>query len=174
LPKENDSVIYNSNDIGDDIYGRIGTEVVVFEPEQIHILGSKKDIDGFKEFVATKSKPAEVKPTMSPAILDASVKTAHLRLMSVVIGEKGLLGARDLITTFPSLDGYKAILGPIAKFYTQDELRQIYNGNKKYINSFIAEFEKPIEENTTGIYDLTTFQDTSLFEVIIDHHQKHL
>lgn len=94
--------------------------------------------------------PSKPKSTMSPAILDASVKTAHLRLMSVVIGEKGLLGARDLITTFPSLDGYKAILGPIAKFYTQDELRQIYNGNKKYINSFIAEFEKPTEENTTG------------------------
>ena len=27
------------------------TELVVFEPEQIHILGGKKDIEGFKEFV---------------------------------------------------------------------------------------------------------------------------
>lgn len=35
-------------------------------------------------------------------------------------------------------------------------------------------FSAQLEENTTGIYDLTTFQDTSLFEVIIDHHQKHL
>ena len=26
-------------------------EYVVFEPEQIHILGSKQDIEGFKEFV---------------------------------------------------------------------------------------------------------------------------
>jgi len=130
--------------------GNINEELAVVNSNQVHILGTQQDIEGFKKFVVTKSKPAEIKPTMSPAILDASVKTAHLRLMSVVIGEKGLLGARDLITTFPSLDAYKAILGPIAKFYTQDELRQIYNGNKKYINSFIAEFEKPIEENTTG------------------------
>ena len=28
-----------------------GTNIVVFEPEQIHILGSKKDIEGFKKFV---------------------------------------------------------------------------------------------------------------------------
>ena len=33
---------------------------VVFEPEQIHILGSQSDIQGFKEFV--KGKPNSVKP----------------------------------------------------------------------------------------------------------------
>jgi hypothetical protein len=27
-----------------------------------------------------------------------------------------------------------------------------------------------LDSNTTGIYDLSTFQDTSLFETIIDHH----
>ena len=32
-------------------------EIVVFEPEQIHILGSKQDIEGFKEFV--EGKPAK-------------------------------------------------------------------------------------------------------------------
>lgn len=30
---------------------------VVFEPEQIHILGSKQDIEGFQEFVKESSKP---------------------------------------------------------------------------------------------------------------------
>jgi ribosomal protein S18 acetylase RimI-like enzyme len=37
-------------------------EIVVFEPEQIHILGNKQDIEGFKEFVKkpnNKSKPGE-------------------------------------------------------------------------------------------------------------------
>ena len=29
----------------------VGTEFLVFEPEQIHILGNKQDIEGFKEFV---------------------------------------------------------------------------------------------------------------------------
>jgi hypothetical protein len=32
-------------------------EYVVFEPEQIHILGSKQDIEGFKEFVNTQEEP---------------------------------------------------------------------------------------------------------------------
>ncbi|HRT03017.1 MAG TPA: hypothetical protein P5513_03660, partial [Candidatus Diapherotrites archaeon] len=39
------------------------TEYVVFEPEQIHILGSKQDIQGFKEFV--QSKHNSVKPGVS-------------------------------------------------------------------------------------------------------------
>lgn len=33
-----------------------GTEYVVFEPEQIHILGSKQDIEGFKDFVQGKQE----------------------------------------------------------------------------------------------------------------------
>lgn len=37
----------------DSIKAKFGTgeEIVVFEPEQIHILGSKQDVEGFKEFV---------------------------------------------------------------------------------------------------------------------------
>lgn len=37
-------------------------EYVVFEPEQIHILGSKQDIEGFKEFATQPSTSVEVKP----------------------------------------------------------------------------------------------------------------
>ena len=31
-------------------------QTIVFEPEQIHILGSKKDIEGFKNFVSNNTK----------------------------------------------------------------------------------------------------------------------
>jgi hypothetical protein len=34
-----------------------GFEYLVFEPKQIHILGSKQDIEGFKDFVKESSKP---------------------------------------------------------------------------------------------------------------------
>lgn len=47
-----DNSIYKTNDK----YGEIGKEIVVFEPEQIHILGSKQDIQGFKEFVDNKDE----------------------------------------------------------------------------------------------------------------------
>jgi hypothetical protein len=33
------------------------TEYVVFDPEQIHILGNKQDLEGFKEFVNTQEEP---------------------------------------------------------------------------------------------------------------------
>ena len=36
-----------------------GGEKIVFEPEQIHILGNKQDIDGFKEFVTQPSTSVE-------------------------------------------------------------------------------------------------------------------
>jgi hypothetical protein len=32
-------------------------EYVVFEPEQIHVLGSKEDVEGFKKFVNKQPKP---------------------------------------------------------------------------------------------------------------------
>ncbi len=45
--KKHDSIMQKTNDNGVDNI----TELVLFEPNQIHILGSKADIEGFKEFV---------------------------------------------------------------------------------------------------------------------------
>lgn len=46
-----------------DNYGEY-TELVVFRPEQIHILGSKQDIEGFKEFV-NKPNPEKLKKSVN-------------------------------------------------------------------------------------------------------------
>lgn len=40
------------------------TSYIVFEPEQIHILGSKQDVEGFRNFVSGKAQPA---PTQTAA-----------------------------------------------------------------------------------------------------------
>ena len=45
-------------DVG--LSGEQGFEYVVFEPEQIHILGSKQDIEGFKKFVSGGQLPSTV------------------------------------------------------------------------------------------------------------------
>jgi hypothetical protein len=51
------------------------TEYVVFEPEQIHILGSKQDIEGFKEFVNKQPKPTIDYTSLDvTASLDAETK----------------------------------------------------------------------------------------------------
>lgn len=41
---------------------------VVFEPEQIHILGNKQDIQGFKEFISSNVIPEQIEPTYNPEI----------------------------------------------------------------------------------------------------------
>lgn len=50
--KEKDSIINGTE-------GKTRTEYIVFEPEQIHILGNKEDVEGFKEFVGQKEQPSE-------------------------------------------------------------------------------------------------------------------
>jgi hypothetical protein len=63
--KGNDSIIANKvKDVGG-----IGKQIVVFNPEQIHILGSKQDIKGFKEFVS--------KPTQNNKIKSVKGTTLH-------------------------------------------------------------------------------------------------
>jgi hypothetical protein len=39
---------------------RESTDILVFEPEQIHILGSKQDIQGFKKFTKSESPVVNV------------------------------------------------------------------------------------------------------------------
>jgi len=51
--KDTDAVINRIE--GDNYALPIQTVISVFEPEQIHILGSKQDIEGFKNFVSTQS-----------------------------------------------------------------------------------------------------------------------
>jgi hypothetical protein len=49
IPIENDGVFVNENNLK--------SEIIVKDKQQIHILGSKQDIDGFKEFMSNLSNP---------------------------------------------------------------------------------------------------------------------
>ncbi len=53
--KENQDGLIATN--VDEMYVGRDDQYVVFEPEQIHILGNKQDIEGFKKFVKESSKP---------------------------------------------------------------------------------------------------------------------
>ena len=50
-------------------------EVVVKNPEQIHILGSKQDIEGFKEFVSKDSYQIESSKETSDSKIDSTIKS---------------------------------------------------------------------------------------------------
>ena len=60
--------------IGQDAGQKEGKTIVVTNPEQIHILGSKQDVEGFKEFVAGQEKamfqlPKEGQKAASPQLI---------------------------------------------------------------------------------------------------------
>ena len=48
-------------------------EIVVFEPEQIHILGSNKDIQGFKDFVGQLAQQTDDLPTSNTVDLGMDI-----------------------------------------------------------------------------------------------------
>jgi hypothetical protein len=55
LKEDNDSIVFNNVEDGiSGGYRGVANTYTVFEPEQIHILGGKQDIEGFKEFVSTQ------------------------------------------------------------------------------------------------------------------------
>ena len=79
ISKENDGIIVeNTLDQLNDQIGFENTVSIVFEPEQIHILGSKKDIEGFKEFVGN----VEDKASESGLSLSTDEAAAYNSLVS--------------------------------------------------------------------------------------------
>lgn len=73
-----DNKIYKT----EDKYGEVGKEIVVFEPEQIHILGGKQDIEGFKEFVSGKSDVQYQLSSEEIAEADEKLNTKLLNFLS--------------------------------------------------------------------------------------------
>ena len=110
------------------------TEIVVFEPEQIHILGSQKDIAGFKKFVATSTMPT----TMYSKVTLEDIKNHFLRL------EVNLKLAQDLLNDpeYNKLDTYGGKIAYVGNKMWQAEIQKIQDlpsitlmGNRIYHTS---------------------------------------
>ena len=94
-------------------------QVVVFEPEQIHILGTKQDIEGFKEFVSKNinERFAEQAPTQFDrdrlkAINELNDMVRNFRV-DEILAEKGY-DVQDFISNLETANN-------------QDELNKIIN-----------------------------------------------
>jgi len=89
--ENNDSVIYDflskvdfSKGNKESIYDK---NYIVKEPEQIHILGSKKDIEGFKEFVEEKQtslEPTEIKTEKDVVSLETENQIDELIKLGII------------------------------------------------------------------------------------------
>ncbi len=62
--KVNDAALFHHPNSKKPPYKDSADQVVIFNPEQVHILGSKEDIEGFKEFINKEEQPQEV-PTLN-------------------------------------------------------------------------------------------------------------
>ena len=60
--KESNDAVIGTDDASEILTGEKIDAYVVFEPEQIHILGSKQDIEGFKEFIKKQEETQKESP----------------------------------------------------------------------------------------------------------------
>jgi len=91
-----------------------GQQYTVFETDQIHILGSKQDIEGFKEFVRTQSQST---PNAIPYFINSlpsaikDINTKELNKESTIDG----LDAQYLMNNFDTIFPELSYLGTIEK-----------------------------------------------------------
>ena len=127
-----------------------GNQQVVFEPEQIHILGSKQDIEGFKKFVNSSPKVSEsrnifekVDVTITP---DNMVEDDDQKHYSVIENGRKTLVRR--ISSF--LDDY------IVNFNKKNETLYEYKAKKEFKSLRIPITERiPVK----GITNPLTFDE---------------
>ncbi|TXG82356.1 MAG: hypothetical protein E6R13_05100, partial [Spirochaetes bacterium] len=89
--------------------GGLGDVYAVFEPEQIHILGSKQDIEGFKDFVSKSNnnlKPGEQLSLFGLDIQNQANLEFHINTLNVIGQFLENVGIEQrLVTQFLSSDG---------------------------------------------------------------------
>jgi hypothetical protein len=73
----------------------IVNEYVVFDPQQIHILGNKQDIEGFKNFVSTQ-------PTQAPLVREVSDESGK-KFPGLLKDQRGVTQVLDFETNKPML-----------------------------------------------------------------------
>lgn len=117
-------------------------EYVVFEPEQIHILGSKQDIEGFKEFIQSKNiESSRIPLTSDLESLDVSPNLPFdkiERVSNMIINKLSILG-----NNFRKKDFNKA---KRQIFYTTDDTL-IFNIYKDILENI---FDETIASNLDG------------------------
>ena len=70
--------IFDATTAGD--VGEFTKQQVVFEPEQIHILGNKQDIEGFKNFIQGESGETTTEPEVTPPTTPTTTPSTPVQL----------------------------------------------------------------------------------------------
>jgi hypothetical protein len=128
LKDSNDSIIFNNVEDGMSGGARfVANTYTVFEPEQIHILGSKQDIEGFKKFIGSKTQFMRTKSTKPQTRLASTI----YELIPDITDAK----LREIYNNYKNLMD-KAREGkalPFETFKSLSTVYQVYNYKDTYI-----------------------------------------
>ena len=107
--KKYDGLInYNKKDLNFTI-----DEFAVFEPKQIHILGSKQDIKGFKEFVSESTQTVESQRAQEQAELSQRIPNIENYKVDGKVVKSLITDENDLKTYNKIYDKYDALITPL-------------------------------------------------------------
>jgi|694.fasta_scaffold37092_7 hypothetical protein len=147
-------------------------QYIVFEPEQIHILGSKQDIEGFKKFTRNQNKPS-----FNRKVSQQNVSTTLDTLQSKVNEKDGMLSVDGFDNIWKRI--FKTVKGKYSAAKTEKQLDAEKVRNEADIviqniqsdiikkafpleNTYVADYvETP---GTKGMYDLLSKQLAPIIE----------
>ena len=108
--------------IGKDAYAETrGNSAVVFEPEQIHILGTKQDIEGFKEFVGESTQTVESYRAQEQAELSQRIPNIENYKIDGKVVKSLITDENDLKTYNEIYDKYDALITPLLEASEESE-----------------------------------------------------
>jgi hypothetical protein len=124
-------------------------ELVVFEPEQIHILGNKEDIEGFKKFVSESTQTVESYRAQEQAELSQRIPNIENYKVDGKVVKSLITDENDLETYNEIYDKYDALITPLLEASEE---------TKEQPEDILKTYEEDLEQNTE---DLEDTEDTS-------------
>ena len=140
----------NSNIDGGDIKtSDTHRALVVFEPEQIHILGSKQDIEEFKKFVGESTQTVESYRAQEQAELSQRMPNIENYKVNGKVDKSLITDENDLEIYNEIYDKYDALITPLLEASEE---------TKEQPEDILKTYEEDLEQNTEDIEDT---EDTS-------------
>lgn len=145
-----DTLQYTETEFGTkDKYGFIGNEYVVFEPEQIHVLGGKQDTKGFQEFVGKSTQTVESYRAQEQAELSQRIPNIENYKVDGKVVKSLITDENDLKIYNEIYDKYDALITPLLEASEE---------TKEQPEDILKTYEEDLEQD---IEDLEDTEDTS-------------
>lgn len=125
------------------------TSYVVFEPEQIHILGNKQDIEGFKEFVGKSTQTVESYRAQEQAELSQRIPNIENYKVDGKVVKSLITDENDLKIYNEIYNKYDALITPLLEALEE---------TKEQPEDILKTYEEDLEQD---IEDLEDTEDTS-------------